>query len=174
MKRKKASKGILIDIALLLACLMCITTCISSGILAKYTSGGNGNKSAKIAGFSVSASGSPNNNVVEIDDEHSSAKYDLVLTNESETAVRYDIVLKFDVDVNNKITVKYDDIEYSTVTDDNKTIKITNAGTLDANLTGSKTVNFDLIVDLDGFSAQSENGEDFVNFDTIVCFTQID
>lgn len=99
MKSRKAKKGILIDVALLLLCLMCITACISSGILAKFASESGGNASARIAKFDVSASLSGNGEPVVISGNEP-PDYTVTVSNNSESVVSYSIILKFSGDVN--------------------------------------------------------------------------
>ena len=102
MKSRKAKKGILIDVALLLLCLMCITACISSGILAKFASESGGNASARIAKFDVSASLSGNGEPVVISGNEP-PDYTVTVSNNSESVVSYSIILKFSGDVSDFI-----------------------------------------------------------------------
>ncbi|MBO4879299.1 MAG: hypothetical protein J5544_03490 [Clostridia bacterium] len=153
MKRKKTSKGILIDVALLLVCLLCITTCISSGILARYTTGANGRDGAKLAKFSVSASAEP--------DPNDPMEYSVTVVNGSETAVRYSLELVFDQPVEGIITVNVNGKEYGA---SGNTISLPALGILGA---AGKTEQIEL-------SFTANNLTVPINFDTFVRFEQID
>ncbi len=173
MKRKKASKGILVDVAMLLVCLVCITSCISSGILAKYATGTKTKDLGRPASFKVSAVRTSGDDEAEITDDRSYAEYEVKVTNDSETAVSYDITLYFSEEIKGIVTVEFGGETYGATDEDKKTIEIKNAGTL-ADGGAYDTVTFKLVVDLDAFTASFESGEANIDFDTMVRFTQID
>ena len=174
MKRKKASKGILVDVALLLLCLVCITSCISSGILAKFTTGSQSANTSRTARFSVSATKKTGEEDSEITDDNNSVGYEVEIKNDSETAVYYDIVLHFNMSVVDIVSIEYNNNTYeaSSDKDEGTSITIKNAGQLASN--ASATSSFELSVDLEKFTEAVTSGEATIDFDTLVCFTQID
>lgn len=157
MKRKKASKGILIDVALLLLCLLCITTCLSSGIMARYTTNAGASKNGRTAGFAVSAKAEP------IGED--AMEYRVKIRNESEIAVRYSLKLTFDTDkdLTDIVKAKIDNTEYG-IKNGNE-ILIENIG--DIAFGRDAVITFNLIVE-DG-AIDSD-----IDFETIVRFEQID
>ena len=95
MKHRRSTKGIWLDIGVLVVCLAIITSCISSGMFAKFVTGsGVGKDTAKVASFNVSAkaSGDP---LVLADEDDAKAAYTLTLNNDSDVAVRYSITINF-------------------------------------------------------------------------------
>ncbi|MBR4635951.1 MAG: hypothetical protein IKO51_06250 [Clostridia bacterium] len=110
MKNKKASRGILIDIALLLVCLVCITTCLSSGIMARFVSRTDSADKARAAKFDVSVSASDTTATLSLD--QNTAEYSMKISNHSETAVSYSLIITFENDVTDLITAKVGDREF--------------------------------------------------------------
>ena len=156
MKRKKASRGVLIDVALLLLCLLCVTTCLSSGILAKFASRAADTETARVAGFAVSASAKQ--------DPDDPLKYSVTVKNESETAVEYSLELVFDRDITGIIKVTVNGHEYEATAANGSRIIIPALGTL---ATGSKSKTVELV-----FTAG--NLTEPIDFDTFVRFEQVD
>jgi|GEM_PF-5710594 hypothetical protein len=156
MKRKRASKGVLIDVLLLLVCLLCITTCLSSGILAKYTSESAGNAGARIAGFVVSATAKQ--------DENDPLKYSVTVESKSEVAVSYSLELVFDAPVKDTVTVTVNGHEYAAEDSADDRIVIPALGVLGA---GESTAEITLEFKAEGVTAP-------INFDTFVRFEQVD
>lgn len=156
MKHKKASKGVLIDVALLLLCLLCITTCLSSGIMARYTTKADGAENARLAKFAVTADAKL------VDEEK--MEYKVTFENESEVAVRYSLKLTFDTasDLAGIVKVKIKDAEYSA---NGNEILINDLGTLAPN--GSSSIAFNLVVEEGAIASD-------IDFETIVRFEQVD
>lgn len=165
MKNKKASRGILIDIALLLVCLVCITTCLSSGIMARYISRTDANtEKGRAAKFDVSVSASDTTTTLSLDQHE--AEYELTLSNHSETAVSYSLIITFEDDVTDLITAKVGDREFHPDSS-GKVICIDDIGVIQA----GKDVDavFSLIVN-NAFI----NGLTEIVFNTDVRFVQVD
>lgn len=154
MKHKKASKGVLIDVALLLLCLLCITTCLSSGIMARYTTGASDKANAKIAVFAVKATAEPSK-----DDP---MKYTVTVQNESETAVRYSLKLMFSDNAPGKVSVKVGDKTYPV---NGTELDIENIGTLGVG-SAPKVIELELV-------ANDMIDED-ITIEAFVRFEQID
>ena len=173
MKRKKASKGMIVDIAMMLVCLVCITSCISSGILAKYTTGTRSNDLGRPARFSVSAVKTDGEDNAEITDDGNSVDYKVKVINDSETAVSYDIILTFNMDIYGIVSVKFGEDTYEASEAEKHTITIKDAGVLAMGET-DENVMFTIVVDLNQFTESVESGEADIDFDTMVVFTQID
>lgn len=95
MKNKRSSKGIWLDVGIFVICLAVITSCISSGMFAKFTSkAGEGYDVARVASFTVNAKFNGDASGSLQDD--AGAVYELVLENKSEVVVRCSLTLKFD------------------------------------------------------------------------------
>ena len=99
MKHKKASKGIFVDVAVLIVCLAIATSCLASGMFAKFVSKSAGADLARVASFNVDAKLNQTDYTVDLAEQTNGnpneASYVLALTNNSDIAVRYTIVLSF-------------------------------------------------------------------------------
>lgn len=165
MKNKKASKGILIDVALLLVCLVCITTCLSSGIVAKYVSRTDASaETGRSAGFDVSVSASDTTTTLSLDQPV--ADYSVKLSNHSETAVTYSLIITFEDDVTDLITAKIGDREFGP-DGSGKIICLDSIGVIQAGKDAD--VAFSLVVD-NAFI----NGLTEIDFNTDIRFVQVD
>lgn len=93
----KEKKNISLRIAAVLLCLTLISSYLSAGLFARYTVQGNGKDSARVAGFCPTAelvSGDQKIEYVSDKDEYE-LTYTIKLTNPSEVAVKYDLVISF-------------------------------------------------------------------------------
>lgn len=92
MKNRKKPVGIWTDVAVLVVCLAIVTSCLSSGMLAKYASRASGGfDSARAAAFNVNAVLQSSDDTI----DDTPAVYKLDLTNDSEVAVRYTVFIDF-------------------------------------------------------------------------------
>ena len=160
MKRKKTSKGILVDVALLLLCLMCITACISSGILAKYTQRTAGADSTRIAKFDFDIT-PPQNSDLRLD-ENNKVDYTFCVKNNSEVAASCSIILKFDLTSCTGITAK---IGEKAGDQDGNEITISDFAVLAPNETVSKTIT----IEVDPVLYDKP-----IDFDVVIRLTQAD
>ena len=140
MKHKKASKGIFVDVAVLIVCLAIATSCLASGMFAKFVSKGGGNDMARVASFNVNATMNDDGG-----EDTLTRSYKINLTNRSETAVRYTVTLTFETDVSEIVTAKLNGIEVEPCPD-GTTFVWENAGTVPAN-TASAEVPLVLVID---------------------------
>lgn len=162
MKRRKTSKGILVDVALLLLSLMCITACISSGILAKYTSGAAGSDKARLARFDFELT-PPENASVELDG--GKAVYTFSVKNKSEVAASCSIILTFpDINTCKCITATCGDKDG---VQDGNVITITDIAVI-APGAELKDQSFTIEVDLSRYT-----GGESIDFDTAIRLTQV-
>lgn len=157
MKRKKASKGVLIDVALLLLCFLCVTTCLSSGIMAKYASRATDSRGARAAGFAVSAHAEQ--------DPDDPTKYTVMVESESEVAADYSLELVFKSEIKDILKVSAGGRIYEASAEDPVRITIPKLGTLGAGK-HSKSIVLTFIVD--GVVAEP------IDFVTYVRFEQAD
>lgn len=82
--------GILIRIAAVLFCLVVVSTYLMSGLFARYTAGGKGTDSARVAGFDVRLSGVTNGVTYQVS-ALNPGEITITLDNQSEVAVSYKI-----------------------------------------------------------------------------------
>lgn len=83
---------LMMRIAAVLLCLVLFSLHLMSGLYAKYTSSGNGDDTARVAKFEVNVTGIPS--AVSIDSKTTNnGTYEITVTNESEVAVEYDIIV---------------------------------------------------------------------------------
>ena len=123
MKHKKASKGIFVDVAVLIVCLAIATSCLASGMFAKFVSKSAGADLARVASFNVNAVMSGGTEDTDV------RNYSITLSNNSETAVRYTVVLTFNQDVSGIVKAALNGKD-GTLSTDGTTFTWTNAGTL--------------------------------------------
>ena len=140
MKHRKASSGIFVDVAVLIVCLAIATSCLASGMFAKFVSKGGGNDMARVASFNVDATMNENAG----GEGTLTRSYNIDLSNRSETAVRYTVTLTFKTDVSRIVTAKLDGKD--PVSTDGTTFVWENVGTIPAN-TASKAVPLVLTID---------------------------
>lgn len=127
MKHRKASSGIFVDVAVLIVCLAIATSCLASGMFAKFVSKGGGNDMARVASFIVNATMEKGNS----GEGTQIRSYTINLTNKSETAVRYTVELTFTDNVKGIVSAKLGEKE-GTLSEDGKTFTWTD-GILPAN-----------------------------------------
>ena len=171
MKNKKVN--IPIRIASVMLCLVLFSLYMTSGMFAKYTTGGNGKGNGRVAKFSVTATDAGESEYV-FDQAavQPDGSYAVTVKNDSEVAVRYTIILKFDRAIPGYLTIT--PAEDVTVSNDKKVVELT-GGDLDPQSPEvTKTikfgVNYDDFVDGVTLGQQTET----LSFDTIVRLTQID
>ena len=94
MKNKKVN--IPIRIASVMLCLVLFSLYMTSGMFAKYTTGGNGKGNGRVAKFSVTATDAGESEYVfDQAKQQPDGSYAVTVKNDSEVAVRYTIILKF-------------------------------------------------------------------------------
>lgn len=140
MKHKKASNGIFVDVAVLIVCLAIATSCLASGMFAKFVSKSAGADLARVASFNVNATMNDDGG-----EDTLTRSYKINLTNRSETAVRYTVTLTFETDVSEIVIAKLNGIEVEPGPD-GTTFVWENAGIVPAN-TASAEVPLVLIID---------------------------
>lgn len=174
MTAKKLNLNFVFKLVAVLLCLVLVTTHLSSKLYAKYTSRASGSDSARVAVWNVDASSNGSNLVINCADASAvdqvmTDTYGLTVTNDSEVAVSYDLIVVFNQALADEITLTLDNNAIAaTTTTDNKTFVFSNVGQLgvgstskDHTLTFSVTYN-----DID---------EDYsYNFQVTADFEQID
>lgn len=126
----------------ILFCLTLISISITSNLIAKYSATVSEGDSARVAGFQPVATITPDNNVIHYDAKNSNdyeIKYTVRVSNDSEVAVKYDVVISFE-DNNNKLSgakLKFDNNDEVTISQDS--IRYDNVGVLPANDKTGKT-----------------------------------
>lgn len=160
MKHKKASKGIFVDVAVLIVCLAIATSCLASGMFAKFVSKNAGADLARVASFNVDAimsGGTEDTNV---------RNYTITLSNNSETAVRYTVVLTFNKDVSGIVDPKLNENAGTSSSDGTTTtFTWTNVGVIPPKHTPIKVP---LVIEIINPTAGGE-----YDFDVSVSFEQV-
>lgn len=172
MKKKKAAKGIMLDVCIMLICLIVVSTCLASGVFAKFASAARGsNNPGRVAVFDVNASavGDISNLVINANENTSSFK--LKVSSDSETAVKYTLKLTFDKDVSAFMTAAIGGAAgtIGADPDGNTTFTWTDLGTF---APGAQEEELTLVLTLDRGAAVF--GSDDYNFAAVVTFAQVD
>lgn len=165
----------------ILFCLTLISISITSSLIAKYSTTVSEGDSARVAGFHPVATIASENSVIQYDTNQSNyvIEYTVRVSNNSEVAVKYDVVISFE-DNNNKLSgakLKFDNNDEVTINQDS--IRYDNVGVLSANDNTGKThslifnVSKDLIEQLIAGAPGSEL-DLTSSFTVTVGFTQLD
>ena len=150
MTKKPLKLNTMLKLAGILLCLVLATTHLASNLYAKYTSSDSGGDSARVAVWNVEASGSSASDVkidlatAATDNSTVSNTYALTVTNKSEVASNYDIIVVFDKALSDEITLTLDGgAKTATTTDNNKEFVFSNVGQLGVgNTSAAHTLTF--------------------------------
>ena len=150
MTKKPFKLNTMLKLAGILLCLVLATTHLASNLYAKYTANDSGSDSARVAVWNVEASGASVSNVkidlatADTDTSTVSKTYALTVTNKSEVASNYDIIVVFDKALSDEITLKLDNGTITgTKTADKKSFVFSNVGQLGVgNTSATHTLTF--------------------------------
>lgn len=172
MEMKKNRRiNIPMRIASILLCLVLFSVYMTSGMLAKYTTGGSAKDQGRVAKFSVSATADNANYVFEQGEKTPIKEYKVTVENPSEVAVRYTVQLQFDEAVPDYLIIKRGETAVPTSTVDRKTVEL-QGGTLAPKGTGTDTISFS--IDYNKFVQSNSGHEVTLDFSAAVKFIQID
>ena len=169
--QKKISAGpLLLRIALVLLCMVAFSTSMLAGLYARYSTKADGEDSARVAKFNVAADWK--DVTVVASSVQTNGEYQFTVTNNSEVAITYDLVITFENDV-----LKYLDVSLDGVTgaESGNTVIFSKVISLAPATTDTKrTLTF--TVDLEKFTqpATGESYEETLAFTATVRCTQID
>lgn len=170
--KKKTSIGPLIfRIALIVLCMTAFSTSMLSGLYARYTAKNNGEDSARVAKFDVTAKWSED---VTVDASlgQTNGEYKFTVTNNSEVAITYDLVLTFEGGIPAYLQASLPGKEASV---SGNTITFSKVASLAPSTTGTQhTLTFTM--DLEKFTqpATGESYEETLTFTATIRCTQID
>ena len=167
MNNRIAKPNIMLSLAAVLLCLVLFTTHLTSGLYAKYTNRFSANDSARVALWEVGATGGKPALTIDCSTSDLDDEYSFKVTNKSEVAVRYDIVIVFTEALENGITLKLNGTS-TPVTKDRKRFVFTDVGRLSSgNTSAEHTLTF---------VASSDDIEEDVSytFSVQIDFEQID
>lgn len=167
-RHDKIKLNILMCLACVLFCLTLISVHLCSGLYARYTAYGTGSDSARVAQWSVSASGNKPALTIDCTNDDFDDEYKITVTNNSEVSVKYDIVLNFAESLPESITIKLDGSKAPAVSNSRKTFTFTNVGSF---VVGSASTEHSLV-----FTADADEIDEDVTFSFTgtVKFEQID
>ena len=87
--------GILIRVALVLAVLALLCVHLMGGLFAKYTTSGKGGDDARVAKFQVNVTGDAKDMTITAAENPATGTYEITIRNDSEVAVRYDLLVSY-------------------------------------------------------------------------------
>lgn len=170
--KKKTSIGPLIfRIALIVLCMTAFTTSMLSGLYARYTAKNNGEDSARVAKFNVAAEWS-GNVTVDASLGQTDGEYKFTVTNNSEVAITYDLVITFPGGIPDYLQTSLSD---KVAVKSGNTITFSKVASLAPSTTGTQhTLTFTM--DLEKFTqpATGESCEETLTFTATIRCTQID
>lgn len=170
--------NIMMRLTALLSVLVVLSFCVTSGMLARYATQRDTDGDARVAAFRVLAASSPDSVTVDCTTAGpNEGSFDLTVTNQSEVAVRYDIIVTLTQDLPAGVSAKIDGNAPTTVSVDQRTLTFKRVGDL---AVGPASAVHTLLFSVDDFlaftaPAVSEvytSGE--LAFDVTVNFVQID
>lgn len=169
-KSRTAFGGIIFKVTSALLMLVLVTAYLLSGLLAKYTAANASGQSARVARFSVGAEADNESFTVT---EAQSGEYNLLLTNDSETAVSYTVTLTLGRPLPSWASVTMDGTA-PVESDDGKTLTFDNAGSLAAGSEKTAVIRFS--ADWHNYISEAADGSYSTNigFEASVTFIQID
>ncbi len=101
MTNKRPSAGYLYDAALLLVCLALLSSCIASGLFAKFVSGNNDDDEARVAKWNVAASA--NATMELLPSGNGQITYPITITRNNEVSSTCTVTVVFDEDMSDII-----------------------------------------------------------------------
>lgn len=171
--KKKTSIGPLIfRIALIVLCMTAFTTSMLSGLYARYTAKSNGEDSARVAKFNVAAAGLSGDVTVNASLGQTNGEYKFTVTNNSEVAITYDLVITFEGGIPDYLQTSLPD---KVAVKSGNTITFSDVASLAPSTTGTQhTLTFTM--DLEKFTqpATGESYEETLTFTATIRCTQID
>ena len=173
-KNKTTTGPLLLRIALILLCMTLFSTSMLSGLYAKYTAKNDGGDDARVALFKVDVDGNlADGIIVNASVGDTQGKYTFTVTNDSEVAVRYDLIVTFDQTLPAGVSLALQD--YGLSLSDGNTYTFHNIASLAPGTTGT-THTLIFTLDPDAFT-KSESGSSVtktVSFTATIRCTQID
>ena len=174
-KKKTTTGPLLLRIALILLCMTLFSTSMLSGLYAKYTAKNNGEDSARVAKFNVEAAGLSGDVTVNASQADAAGIYQFTVTNHSEVAITYDLVITFPSGIPPYAQVSLDG---KSGTPDGNSITFSDVASLapaapSKNHTLTFTVNMSKLDSLT-YSADGETYSQKVTFTATIRCTQID
>lgn len=167
MTKNRSKRGIMMDVAVLIVCLAIATSCLASGVFAKFTARTESAAGSRTAAFTVDASLNASQYSVDLADSSTTGEYVLTMSNDSETAVNCTVTVTFNEPVGDFLTAKMKD---RTADTDGTVYTFANIMTLEAGEDALETLS--LIVDPARYAARQTSAA--FDFTVKVTFTQID
>ena len=172
-KKKTTTGPLLLRIALILLCMTLFSTSMLSGLYAKYIAKNNGEDSARVAKFNVEAVGLSGDITVDASAGKTNGEYKFTVTNNSEVAVSYDLVVTFDQALPAGVSLTLQD--YGLSISEGNTFTFSKIASLAPGMAGTEhTLTFQL--DLNAFTEKvsGESVSKTVSFTATIRCTQID
>lgn len=172
-KKKTTTGPLLLRIALILLCMTLFSTSMLSGLYAKYIAKNNGEDSARVAKFDVEAAGLSGDITVDASIGQTNGEYKFTVTNKSEVAVSYDLVVTFDQALPDGVSLTLQG--YGLSISEGNTFTFSKIASLAPGMVGTEhTLTFQL--DLNAFTEEvsGESVSKTVSFTATIRCTQID
>lgn len=100
--------ALIVRTAMVLLCLVMVSTCLMGGLLAKYSATGQGDDEARVAKFEVHVKGVTTENIYCTAEKYSDGVYTIAVKNSSEVAVRYTLAVTMSGDAADGVTASFD------------------------------------------------------------------
>lgn len=168
-KQNSACSSLILRIFAVLLLLVMVSFHMLTGLLAKYAAAGEEGGGARVAVFNVNAEKKGDGNLTVRPDDSTDASYILTLTNKSEVAVRYSIVLTLSDPLPENSYVRIGENEPA-VSDGGKTLTFANIGEMPSGIS-EKDVTLTFGMNNWNYNLPEKST---AAFEAAVTFTQID
>lgn len=173
-QRYKAKMNIPMCAAGVLLCLTLFSMCLTSGLYARYTSKDFGSDAARVAQFSVNLNGADNDLIrINVGQGETSGSYIFYIENDSEVAIRYDVILTFTTEIPQYVSVM---LNGKTGVANGTQILFEDVGTIAPNAAEARNDISFIVNDVESFSdgASGNSHDNNLNFNAEVKCVQID
>lgn len=167
--------GIILRVALVVLVLVLLSVHLMGGLFAKYTTTGKGDDDARVAKFQVEVTGLPDAVSIECTaGESNDGTYTITVTNMSEVAVEYDMIVVYDAVVDG-VSATIDGKTQSTTSADGKALTFQNVGVLPVG-TSADTHELEFVVNWAKFTEHitGNSAEKTLNFTVTIHVVQVD
>ena len=157
----KAKMNIPMCTACILLCLTLFSMYLTGGLYSKYVSRDNSGETARVATFSVGLGPADSNNVeIQLGRSETDGSYSFKITNKSEVAIKYDVILTFNRDIPSYVTVTLNGATGTKPDGAGNKLLFENAGTLAPNKAEANNVIVFAVNSIDDFSSDAKSDID--------------
>ena len=161
----KAKMNIPMCTACILLCLTLFSMYLTGGLYSKYVSRDNSDETARVATFSVGLSTTTDGVDIKLGQNQTDGSYNFTVTNKSEVAVKYDVVLTFENALPSYVTVTLNGAVGTKPDGAGNKLLFKNVANLAPNGAAAENVIVFAVNSIDAFSSEVNGESHSFNFD---------